>query len=86
MTGGVLLFSIITLATSSLYYNADGADAYGFPFNFYRKVSGYNMVSGQQSTATDFKVLALIGDFTFAFLASWGIFKLINKLRKKGNV
>jgi uncharacterized membrane protein YjgN (DUF898 family) len=48
--GTLLCFVIINLATSSLRYNADGADKYGFPFNFYTKVSGYNVASQQNDT------------------------------------
>lgn len=86
LIGGLLIFCTITLATSSLHYDADGADNYGFPFNFYNKVSGYNLATGEGSTTTDFNPGALFGDVVFAFLGSWLIFKLINKFYKKGNV
>ena len=86
LIGGILIFGILTLTTSSLHYDADGADIYGFPFSFYTKVSGYNVVTNEGDTSTQFRFLALLGDIAFAFLGSWLIFKLINKLYKKGNV
>lgn len=86
LIGGALIFGIVTLVTSSLHYNADGADTYGFPFNFYTKVSGYNLATSEGNTTTDFNPGALFGDVVFAFLGSWLIFKLINKFYKKGNV
>ncbi|SOD20474.1 hypothetical protein [Pedobacter xixiisoli] len=83
LLGGLALFGIITLATSSLHYDADGADEYGFPFNFYTKVSGYSLITKQGNTSTDFSPLALIGDIALAFLTSWLILKLTNKFNAK---
>lgn len=86
LIGDALIFGIVTLATSSLHYDADGADNYGFPFSFYTKVSGYNVVTNEGDTSIQFRLFALLGDIVLAFLGSWLIFKLINKLYKKGNV
>jgi len=83
LLGGILLFGLITWATASLRYNADGADKCGFPFNFYTKVSGYNVITNEDGTSTKFNFLALLGDVALAFLGSWLIFKLINKFNKK---
>ena len=82
LLGGILLFGLITWATASLRYNADGADECGFPFNFYTKVSGYNVITNEGGTSTEFNFLALLGDVLFTLLASWIIFKLINKFSK----
>lgn len=86
LLGGILLFFLITWATASLRYNADGADECGFPFNFYTKVSGYNVITNEGGTSTEFNFLALLGDVVFAFLVSWIIFKLIKKFNKKAIV
>ncbi|RZL43840.1 MAG: hypothetical protein EOP00_22265 [Pedobacter sp.] len=86
LLGGLLLFVIITWATASLQYNADGADEYGFPFNFYTKVSGYDIVTNEGATSTRFSFLGLLGDVTFAFAASWLFITVINKFNKKANV
>jgi len=86
LLGGVVLFGLITWATASLRYNADGADEYGFPFNFYTKVSGYDIVTNEGGTSTSFSFLALVGDIAFAFIGSWLIYKVINKFNKKANV
>lgn len=85
--GAILLFAVINLATSSLQYNADGADNYGFPFNFYTKVSGYNMATKEGNTSTTFDVLALAGDILFAAGISWLLLNLFNKMisTKKAN-
>jgi len=85
LIGGILLFGGITLLTSSLHYNADGADTYGFPLNFYKKVSGYDITTGQGGTSRDLNVLALIGDIVFALSASWFILLLIKKFNRKTN-
>jgi len=84
--GTLLLFGIITLTTMSLDYNADGADQYGFPLNFYTKVSGYNMETNKGGTSIRFSLLALLIDIVIAFVSSWIIFKLIKKFNKKVNV
>lgn len=76
LAGTLLLFGIITLATSSLHYNADGADEYGFPFNFYNKASGYNLETQQGGTAINFDFFALLGDVVFALVLSLLIFKI----------
>ena len=85
LLGGILLFGIITLTTMSLDYNADGADQYGFPFNFYTKISGYNMETNKGGTSIRLSLLALLADVAFAFAASWLIIKLITKFNKKSS-
>lgn len=85
LLGGILLFGLITWATASLRYNADGADECGFPFNFYTKVSGYNVITNEGGTSTEFNFLALLGDVVLAFAVSWVILKLMNNFNKKSS-
>ena len=80
LIGAFLLFGILQWATSSLEFNADGADKWGFPFNFYYKVSGINSITQQDDESTRFTVLSLAGDITFAFVCSWGLITLFNKI------
>jgi len=82
LSGTLLLFGIITLATSSLKYDADGADEYGFPFNFYTKVSGYNLNTQLDDTVTEFKAFALIGNIIFALVLSIIGFLVMQRFRK----
>lgn len=86
LLGGILLFIIINWATASLNYDADGADQYGFPLNFYTKVSGYDVITKEGGTSTEFNSFSLLADVTFALAGSWLIFTLINKFKKKANV
>ncbi|RZL15555.1 MAG: hypothetical protein EOO96_30005 [Pedobacter sp.] len=79
LAGALVLFGIITWATCSLHYNADGADEYGFPLNFYTKVSGYNLETQQGGTAINFDFFALLGDVVFALVLSILIFKITTK-------
>ncbi|RZL34686.1 MAG: hypothetical protein EOO96_08990 [Pedobacter sp.] len=81
--GTILLFGIITLATSSLESNADGADKYGFPFNFYTKAVGYNIETKQGDISRDFDGLSLASDILFALILSWLLFWIFNKNRLK---
>ena len=69
----------------NLDYDADGADQYGFPLNFYNKVSGYNEVTKQSGTSTEFDILSFTGDLALALLLSWLITLIYNKLRHKGS-
>ena len=85
LLGGILLFGLITWTTASLHYDADDPDEYGFPFNFYRKVSGYNVVTKHGDSSIEFSALALLGDMAFAFTSSWLIFKLITRFNKKAS-
>jgi len=83
--GGILFFCIITFATASLRYNADGADEYGFPLNFYTKITGYSIETNQGGTSVRFSLPALLADITFAFAGSWLFFKLMRKFIKKSS-
>lgn len=82
LSSTLLLFGIITLATSSLKYDADGVDEYGFPFNFYTKVSGYNLNTQLDDTVTEFKAFALIGNIIFALVLSIIGFLVMQRFRK----
>lgn len=84
--GGVLLFGVITCATMNLDYDADGADQYGFPFNFYTKVSGYNEVTMEGGTSVEFDTLNFAYDLTFALLLSWLMVFAYKKLRRPKNI
>ncbi|MNK22667.1 hypothetical protein D3C87_409480 [compost metagenome] len=79
LAGALVLFGIITFASSSLHYNADGADQYGFPFNFYTKVSGYNIETQQGGTAINFDFFALLVDVLLALVVSTLIYKITTK-------
>ena len=79
LAGALALFGIITLATSSLHYNADGADQYGFPFNFYTKISGYNIETQQGGTTINFDFFALLGDLFLALVVSMLVYKITTK-------
>ncbi|WP_231425851.1 MULTISPECIES: hypothetical protein [Pedobacter] len=81
LLGGFVLFIIINWATASLSYDADGADQYGFPLNFYTKVTGYHIETKQGSTSINFSLIALLADVVFAFAGSWLIFKLIDMFK-----
>jgi len=86
LSRGILLFIIINWATASLNYNADGADQYGFPLNFYTKVSGYDVITKEGRTSTNFNFFAFLADVTFALASSWLIFTFIDRFKKKANV
>jgi len=83
LLGGVLLFGIITLATTSLDYDADGADRYGFPLNFYTKVTGYNEITMEGGTSIEFDTLNFICDLAVASLLSWLMLLTYRKLRRR---
>ena len=85
LLGGIFLFAIITCVTMNLDYDADGTDQYGFPFNFYTKVRGYDMVTNEGGTSIEFKTLSLVYDLALALLLSWLITLIYNKLRHKGS-
>lgn len=80
---GLLIFGLITWTTMSLNYDTDSADKYGFPFNFYTKVSGYNVITNEGGTVTEFNYLALLGDTAFALAFSWLLFMLVDKFNKR---
>lgn len=84
--GGILLFGIITCATMTLNYDADGADQYGFPFNFYAKVNGYDMGTNEGVTSIEFEALSLVYDLAFALLLSWLTMLIHNKFRCKKSI
>lgn len=75
-----ILFGVITWLGSSLTYNADGADRYGFPFTFFSKVNGYDMITKTSSTVTNFNFFALTGDIVLILFLSWLIITIYKRI------
>jgi hypothetical protein len=77
----LILFSLITIATSMFQSSFDGNNLLGFPWAFYEYLGGKR--NPEPTTRHNINIFALVADLTFIFIISFIADKII--FRNKGS-
>jgi hypothetical protein len=78
----IILFVFATVLTFKHEANADGFDAYGFPFRFYKFTSAKQIELIEQK---GFEIISLTLDLTIFAALAFALVKVKNKYYKRTN-